>query len=222
MKRKSRKLCWGMNVNIFKCINKIYLLFLYEMPRWRRLRRCEKCPRTRASYISSGRKMMLRSVQRSRTCPNRATSTLSTCSKKDLPSITPECSAVTAFLSKKFSVKDLHEFASAPPRNFLKLVWFDLHSKCFQKHYRLAWGVNLPSHAVVIKGTEIYDAKHGAFVDIGIWDVLQIFGRAGRPQFDVSILKLKWNFCRIWMSLLFCCAAQYELLDQIPLLKSKN
>ena len=50
----------------------------------------------------------------------------------------------------------------------------------------LAWGVNLPAHAVIIKGTEIYDAKHGAFVDVGILDVLQIFGRAGRPQFDVN------------------------------------
>ncbi|XP_013098280.2 activating signal cointegrator 1 complex subunit 3 [Stomoxys calcitrans] len=50
----------------------------------------------------------------------------------------------------------------------------------------LAWGVNLPAHAVVIKGTDIYDSKHGSFVDLGILDVLQIFGRAGRPQFDKS------------------------------------
>lgn len=50
----------------------------------------------------------------------------------------------------------------------------------------LAWGVNLPAHAVIIKGTEIYDSKQGSFVDIGILDVLQIFGRAGRPQFDKS------------------------------------
>lgn len=48
----------------------------------------------------------------------------------------------------------------------------------------LAWGVNLPAHAVIIKGTEIYDSKVGSFVDIGILDVLQIFGRAGRPQYD--------------------------------------
>jgi activating signal cointegrator complex subunit 3 len=39
---------------------------------------------------------------------------------------------------------------------------------------------------VIIKGTEIYDAKHGSYVDLGILDVLQIFGRAGRPQFDKS------------------------------------
>ncbi|XP_012272228.1 activating signal cointegrator 1 complex subunit 3 [Orussus abietinus] len=50
----------------------------------------------------------------------------------------------------------------------------------------LAWGVNLPAHAVIIRGTEIYDSKHGSFVDLGILDVLQIFGRAGRPQFDTS------------------------------------
>ncbi|XP_065574248.1 activating signal cointegrator 1 complex subunit 3-like [Artemia franciscana] len=50
----------------------------------------------------------------------------------------------------------------------------------------LAWGVNLPAHAVVIKGTEIYDSKKGSFVDLGILDVLQIFGRAGRPQYDTS------------------------------------
>jgi activating signal cointegrator complex subunit 3 len=37
-----------------------------------------------------------------------------------------------------------------------------------------------------LQGTEIYDAKHGSFVDLGILDVLQIFGRAGRPQFDSS------------------------------------
>lgn len=35
-----------------------------------------------------------------------------------------------------------------------------------------------------LQGTEIYDAKHGSFVDLGILDVLQIFGRAGRPQFN--------------------------------------
>lgn len=35
-----------------------------------------------------------------------------------------------------------------------------------------------------LQGTEIYDAKRGALVDLGILDVMQIFGRAGRPQFD--------------------------------------
>ncbi|KAI1093636.1 Sec63-domain-containing protein [Rostrohypoxylon terebratum] len=52
----------------------------------------------------------------------------------------------------------------------------------------LAWGVNLPAAAVIIKGTQVYSAQEGKFVDLGILDVLQIFGRAGRPQFeDVGI-----------------------------------
>lgn len=48
----------------------------------------------------------------------------------------------------------------------------------------LAWGVNLPAAAVIIKGTQIYDSKQGGFIDLGISDVIQIFGRAGRPQFE--------------------------------------
>ncbi|TDL29712.1 Sec63-domain-containing protein [Rickenella mellea] len=50
----------------------------------------------------------------------------------------------------------------------------------------LAWGVNLPAHAVVIKGTQLYDSAHGKFVDLSVLDVLQIFGRAGRPGLETS------------------------------------
>jgi activating signal cointegrator complex subunit 3 len=39
---------------------------------------------------------------------------------------------------------------------------------------------------VVYIGTELYDSKRGSFVDLSILDVLQIFGRAGRPQFDTN------------------------------------
>ena len=31
----------------------------------------------------------------------------------------------------------------------------------------LAWGVNLPAHTVIIKGTQIYDAQKGSFTDLG-------------------------------------------------------
>ncbi|CAO1614442.1 unnamed protein product [Parajaminaea phylloscopi] len=48
----------------------------------------------------------------------------------------------------------------------------------------LAWGVNLPAYAVLIKGTEVYDSGLGRFTDLSILDVLQIFGRAGRPQYE--------------------------------------
>jgi replicative superfamily II helicase len=48
----------------------------------------------------------------------------------------------------------------------------------------LAWGVNLPAYAVIIRGTEIFDPQKGGFTDIGVLDVQQIFGRAGRPQYE--------------------------------------
>ena len=31
----------------------------------------------------------------------------------------------------------------------------------------LAWGVNLPAHTVIIKGTQIYDAQKGSFTELG-------------------------------------------------------
>lgn len=40
--------------------------------------------------------------------------------------------------------------------------------------------------AVIIKGTQIYDSSRGAFVDLSVLDVLQIFGRAGRPGMETS------------------------------------
>ena len=48
----------------------------------------------------------------------------------------------------------------------------------------LAWGVNLPCKQVIIKGTQVYNAEKGKFCSLGMLDVMQIFGRAGRPQFD--------------------------------------
>lgn len=50
----------------------------------------------------------------------------------------------------------------------------------------LAWGVNLPAHLVIVKGGEYYDAKSHRYVDYAITDILQMMGRAGRPQFDDS------------------------------------
>ena len=66
----------------------------------------------------------------------------------------------------------------------------------------LAWGVNLPARLVVIKGTEFFDAKQGRYVDMPITDLLQMMGRAGRPQFDdtavavILVEESKKNFLR--------------------------
>jgi activating signal cointegrator complex subunit 3 len=45
----------------------------------------------------------------------------------------------------------------------------------------LAWGVNLPAHLVVIKGTEFYVGGNSAskYAPYPITDILQMIGRAG-------------------------------------------
>ena len=48
----------------------------------------------------------------------------------------------------------------------------------------LAWGVNLPAHTVIIKGTQIYNPVKSAWDELSPQDVMQMLGRAGRPQFD--------------------------------------
>ena len=50
----------------------------------------------------------------------------------------------------------------------------------------LAWGVNLPAHAVIIKGTQVYNPEKGRWSELSPQDVLQMLGRAGRPAFDLS------------------------------------
>lgn len=44
----------------------------------------------------------------------------------------------------------------------------------------------LSHRVVIIKGTQIYDSSKGSFVDLSVLDVLQIFGRAGRPGMESS------------------------------------
>lgn len=48
----------------------------------------------------------------------------------------------------------------------------------------LAWGVNLPARVVFIKSTTFYCHDTGKMNNLSILDILQIFGRAGRIQYD--------------------------------------
>ncbi|CAK7235275.1 ATP-dependent DNA helicase MER3 [Sporothrix bragantina] len=48
----------------------------------------------------------------------------------------------------------------------------------------LAIGVNLPCHTVILKGTMGY--QNGKFSEYDEFEVMQMIGRAGRPQFDTS------------------------------------
>ncbi|CAK9780073.1 Sec63-domain-containing protein [Cutaneotrichosporon oleaginosum] len=71
-------------------------------------------------------------------------------------------------------------------RNMMERMFEDQAIKVLCCTSTLAWGVNLPAHAVIIKGTQVYDSGRGAFVDLSVLDVLQIFGRAGRPGYETS------------------------------------
>jgi len=71
-------------------------------------------------------------------------------------------------------------------RNKTEQLFAQGHIKVLCCTATLAWGVNLPAAAVIIKGTQLYSAQEGKFVDLSILDVLQIFGRAGRPQFQAT------------------------------------
>ncbi|ORY31658.1 Sec63 Brl domain-domain-containing protein [Naematelia encephala] len=71
-------------------------------------------------------------------------------------------------------------------RNMMERMFEDQAIKVLCCTSTLAWGVNLPAHAVIIKGTQVYDSSKGAFVDLSVLDVLQIFGRAGRPGYETS------------------------------------
>lgn len=69
-------------------------------------------------------------------------------------------------------------------RNLIEKLFADGHIRLLICTATLAWGINLPAHAVIIRGTEIYNPQKGKFTDIGVLDVQQIFGRAGRPQYE--------------------------------------
>ena len=84
----------------------------------------------------------------------------------------------------------------------------------------LAWGVNMPAHLVVIKGTEFFDGKTKRYVDFPITDVMQMMGRAGRPQFDTEAVAVvlvhdaKKNFYKKFMFEPF--PVESSLADVLP------
>ncbi|KAM3573234.1 hypothetical protein VYU27_004769 [Nannochloropsis oceanica] len=73
-----------------------------------------------------------------------------------------------------------------PDRSLTERMFEDGALKVLVCTATLAWGINLPAHTVLIKGTEVYNPDKGGFADLSMLDVMQIFGRAGRPQYDTS------------------------------------
>ncbi|KAI9728014.1 MAG: DEIH-box ATPase [Chrysothrix sp. TS-e1954] len=69
-------------------------------------------------------------------------------------------------------------------RNSVEELFADGYLQVLVCTATLAWGVNLPAHTVIIKGTQVYSSEKGSWVELSPQDVLQMLGRAGRPQYD--------------------------------------
>ncbi|KAJ3182114.1 DEIH-box ATPase [Irineochytrium annulatum] len=77
-----------------------------------------------------------------------------------------------------------HAGMSRVDRSTVEDLFAESHVQVLVSTATLAWGVNLPAHTVIIKGTQIYSPEKGRWTELSPQDVLQMLGRAGRPQFD--------------------------------------
>lgn len=77
-----------------------------------------------------------------------------------------------------------HAGMNVVDRTAVQDLFAEGHLKVLVCTATLAWGVNLPAHTVIIKGTTVYSPEKGAWVELSPQDVLQMLGRAGRPQYD--------------------------------------
>ncbi|CAH2036677.1 unnamed protein product [Thlaspi arvense] len=95
-------------------------------------------------------------------------------------------------LVKSQDLKDLLPFGFAihhaglarADREIVEALFGAGHVQVLVSTATLAWGVNLPAHTVIIKGTQVYNPEKGAWMELSPLDVMQMLGRAGRPQYD--------------------------------------
>ncbi|XP_054164003.1 U5 small nuclear ribonucleoprotein 200 kDa helicase-like [Oppia nitens] len=114
---------------------------------------------------------------------------------------------------KNFELKDLlpygfaihHAGMTRVDRTLVEDLFADRHIQVLVSTATLAWGVNLPAHTVIIKGTQVYNPEKGRWTELGALDVLQMLGRAGRPQYDTKgegILITQHSELQYYLSLL--------------------
>lgn len=77
-----------------------------------------------------------------------------------------------------------HAGMARADRTLVEDLFADGHIQVLVSTATLAWGVNLPAHTVIIKGTQVYSPEKGRWTELSPLDVMQMFGRAGRPQYD--------------------------------------
>lgn len=114
---------------------------------------------------------------------------------------------------KNLELKDLlpygfaihHAGMTRVDRTLVEDLFADRHVQVLVSTATLAWGVNLPAHTVIIKGTQVYNPEKGRWMELGALDVLQMLGRAGRPQYDTKgegILITQHSELQYYLSLL--------------------
>lgn len=79
-----------------------------------------------------------------------------------------------------------HAGMTRSDRNMVESLFAEGHVQLLVSTATLAWGVNLPAHTVIIKGTQVYRPERGGWTELSAQDVLQMLGRAGRPQYDTQ------------------------------------
>ncbi|KAH0790580.1 U5 small nuclear ribonucleoprotein [Histomonas meleagridis] len=93
----------------------------------------------------------------------------------------------------------------ADDRKLVESLFARGHVKVLVSTATLAWGVNLPAHTVIIKGTRVYSPERSQWENLSHLDVLQMFGRAGRPQYDTygeGIIITELNELQYYISVL--------------------
>ncbi|KAJ1750776.1 Pre-mRNA splicing [Coemansia sp. RSA 990] len=104
-----------------------------------------------------------------------------------------------------FGIGVHHAGMGRAERQVVEDLFADGHVRVLVSTATLAWGVNLPAHAVVIKGTQVYNPERGRWTELSAQDMLQMLGRAGRPQFDThgeGIVITAHSELRYYLSLL--------------------
>jgi pre-mRNA-splicing helicase BRR2 len=79
-----------------------------------------------------------------------------------------------------------HAGMARSDRTLVEDLFFNKHLQVLVSTATLAWGVNLPAHQVIIKGTQVYSPEKGRWVELSFLDIMQMIGRAGRPGFDTK------------------------------------
>ena len=115
---------------------------------------------------------------------NHVYACVTVCSCEDLKSAC--CALCEQTLKETLSngVGYLHEGLSDLERQIVSRLFARGDVQVIVVSRSLAWGLSLTAHLVVVMDTQYYNGKIHAYEDYPVADVLQMMGRANRPQID--------------------------------------